>query len=447
MPDQTLGGRLKHAWSVFRNRDPTARQTIIQDVGYGSSIRQDKRYRRSTNERSIINAIYTRIALDAAATQIRHVRLDKENMYEDDILDSLNYCLTTEANIDQTAQAFIQDIVMSLFDEGVVAVVPTLTDDDPEKTNSYGILEMRTGRIVEWYPQHVLVELYDDRDGTRKDVLLSKRKVAIIENPLYAVMNEPNSTLQRLIRKLNLLDAIDEQSGSGKLDLIIQLPYAIKSESRRQQAEMRRKDIEMQLTGSKYGIAYTDATERVIQLNRAAENNLLAQIQYLTSMLHSQLGITEAVSNGTASEAEMLNYTSRTVEPIIAAIVNEFRRKFLTKTARTQKQTIMQFKDAFKFIPVSDLASAADKFTRNEILSSNEMRSILGIKPSKDPKADELRNKNLNQAAGADADNLTPDQTIHILETLAKNPETMAELDPQYKEILDRVIESLADKV
>lgn len=446
MPDQTFGSRLKHAWDVFRNRDPTGR-TIVEDIGPGSYMRSDKVRRRRTNEQSIITSVYNRMAIDVAATPIRHVRLDDEGLYEEDILSSLNYCLTTEANIDQTAKAFLQDIAISMFDEGVVAVVPVETSVNPKNTGSYDIHSMRTGKILEWYPHAVLVNVYNDRTGLREDILLPKKQVAIIENPLYAVMNEPNSTLQRLIRKLNLLDLIDEQSGSGKLDIIIQLPYVIKTEARRQQAEQRRKDIEMQLSGSKYGIAYTDGTERITQLNRAAENNLMAQIQYLTSMLYSQLGITEEVSSGTADEATMLNYTSRTIDPVVTAIVDEFKRKFLTKTARTQRQSIMHFRDAFRLVPANELANVADKFTRNEIMSSNEVRAIIGMRPSKDPKADELRNKNLNQAAGADAKKLTPDQSIRILETLFKNPETMEEIDPKYKDLLTKIIDEITDKI
>lgn len=440
MPEVTLSTRLKHAWDVFRSRDPT-------NQGRGSYVRPDKPRRRMGNERSIVTSVYNRIAIDVGAISVKHVRLDENNNYLEDIDSSLNYCLNTEANIDQTSVALIQDVVMSMFDEGVVAVVPVETTINPSVSGSYEINQLRTGKIVEWFPRQVRVNLYNERTGLRENVLLDKKNVAIIENPLYAVMNEPNSTLQRLIRKLNLLDSIDEQSGSGKLDLIIQLPYTIKTEARRQQAETRRKDIEMQLSGSKYGIAYTDGTERITQLNRAAENNLMSQIQYLTSMLHGQLGMTEDIFLGTADEKTMLNYNNRTITPIITAIVDEFKRKFLTKTARSQKQSIMAFKDVFKFVAANDLANVADKFTRNEILSSNEIRSVIGFKPSEDPKADELRNKNLNQASAEEKDSLSPDQSIQIMEMLFRNPETIEKLDPQYKEIITKVIQDLGDKV
>lgn len=448
MPDQGFGLRLKHAWDVFRNRDPTPnRRTIVEDFGSGSYFRMDKLQRRRIIEGSIVSAIYNRIAMDVAATSVRHVRLDDMGNYEEDITSPLNYCLTQEANIDQTNAALMQDIVMSMFDEGVVAIVPVETTIDPDKSGAYDIYQLRTAKILEWFPRHVKVSLYDDRIGERKEITLSKNMVAIVENPLYAVMNEPNSTLQRLIRKLSLLDTIDEQSGSGKLDIIIQLPYVIKTEARRAQAEARRKDIEMQLSGSKYGIAYTDGTERITQLNRPAENNLMNQIQYLTSMLYGQLGITEDVFLGTANEATMLNYNNRTVLPVTTAIIDEFKRKFLTKTARTQRQSIMAFKDPFKFVPANELANVADKFTRNEILSPNDIRSIIGFRPSKDPKAEELRNRNLNQAAEKDLDKLTPDQTIEIFDTLMKNPETINELDSQYKDVLAKVIETIGDKL
>lgn len=446
MPKQTFGNRLKHAWDVFRNRDPTSR-TIIQDIGYSSYIRSDKIQRRRVIEQSIVAAVYNRMAIDVAAVPIRHVRLDENGAYEEDIPSKLNYCLTTEANIDQTSQAFYQDIAMSLFDEGVIAVVPIETSLDPKISGSYDIHQLRTGKIVEWFPKHVTVNLYNENTGLREDITLPKSIVAIIENPLYAVMNEPNSTLQRLIRKLSLLDSIDEQSGSGKLDIIIQLPYVIKTEARRKQAEQRRKDIEMQLSGSKYGIAYTDGTERITQLNRAADNNLMKQIEYLTSMLFSQLGITEEVFNGTASEEVMLNYTARTIDPVVSAIVTEFKRKFLTRTARTQRQSIAYFKDPFRLITAGNLANAADKFTRNEIISSNEVRAVLGMKPSKDPAADELRNKNLNQPANADTDDLTPDQIIQILETLFKNPETIEKIDPRYGDLLTKILDEISDKI
>ena len=386
--------RIQRGWNAFRNRDPT---TEYRDTGLGYAYRPDRvRFTRG-NERSIVTSVYNRIALDVAAISIQHVQLDDNNRFTSVVESGLNSCLNLEANIDQTGRAFVQDIVMSMFDEGCVAVVPVDTTQDPEITDSYDILSMRTGKILEWKPRHVKVRVYNDRTGMKEDLLLPKKQVAIIENPLYAVINEPNSTMQRLIRKLCLLDAVDEQSSSGKLDLIIQLPYVVKTEARRQQANDRRKQIEEQLTGSKYGIAYTDGTERITQLNRPVENNLMKQIEYLTSMLYSQLGITQAILDGTADDKTMLNYYSRTIEPIISAIVDEMKRKFLTKTARSQKKSIMFFRDPFKLVPVNDIAEIADKFTRNEILSSNEVRQIVGIKPSKDPKADELRNKNLSE--------------------------------------------------
>lgn len=401
----SIRSRLKNAWSVFMNKDPSR---AYRDTGIGYAYRPDRPRFTRGNERSIVTSVYNRIALDVSAVGIRHVRLDKDGRYSEDIDDGLNNCLTLEANIDQTARAFVQDIVMSMFDEGCVAVVPVDTTIDPEQSSSYDILTMRTGQILEWKPQHVKVRLYNDRTGNKEDVLLAKENVAIIENPLFAVINEPNSTMQRLIRKLNLLDAVDEQSSSGKLDLIIQLPYVIKTEARRQQAEERRKQIEDQLSGSKYGIAYTDGTERITQLNRSVENNLMKQIEYLTNLLYSQLGLTTTILDGSADEKTMLNYNNRTVEPIVSAIVDEFKRKFLTKTARSQNQSIMFFRDPFRLVPVNDLAEIADKFTRNEILSSNEIRQIIGMKPSKDPKADELRNSNINQSKEEAAQNQIP---------------------------------------
>ena len=390
----TFGSRLKNAWNAFFNRDPTRE---MRDIGVSYSYRPDRvRFSRG-NERSIVTSVYNRIALDVASITIQHVRLDENGRFTSVINSGLNNCLTLEANIDQTGRAFIQDIVMSMFDEGCVAIVPVDTDRDPEK-GSFEINTMRTGEIIEWYPRHVKVRVYNDRKGQKEDIIMSKESVAIIENPLYAVINEPNSTMQRLIRKLNLLDYIDEQSGSGKLDLIIQLPYVIKTEARRAQADQRRRDIEAQLSGSKYGIAYTDGTERITQLNRPVENNLLKQIEYLTTLLYSQLGITTTVLDGTADEKTMLNYNNRTIEPIVSSIVDAMKRTFLTKTARSQLQSIMFFKDPFKLVPVADLAEIADKFTRNEIMSSNEIRQIIGMKPSDDPRADELRNKNLNQS-------------------------------------------------
>ena len=388
----SFGSRLKHAWNAFTGTD----YTTYQDVGPGYSSRPDRIRLTRGNERSIITSVYNRIALDVAALDVQHIRLDENGRFLSVIQDGLNNCLTVEANIDQTARAFIQDIVVSMLDEGCVAIVPVDTTYDPSVTGSYDIQTMRVGKILDWYPQHVRVRLYNERTGTKENILVPKSTVAIVENPLYAVVNEPNSTMQRLIRKLNLLDVIDEQSGSGKLDLIIQLPYVIKTEARRQQAENRRKDIEAQLSGTKYGIAYADGTERITQLNRSVNNNLMSQIEYLTSMLYSQLGITQSILDGTADEKTMLNYNNRTIEPIISAIVDEMKRKFLTKTARSQSQSISFFRDPFKLVPVNDIAEIADKFTRNEIISSNEIRQVIGMKPSDDPRADELRNKNLS---------------------------------------------------
>ena len=392
--EMNIGSRLKHAWNAFMNRDPTE---VDYDIGPAYYYRPDRPRLTRGNERSIVTAVYNRIALDVSDIDIRHVRLDENGRYIEDIDSGLNNCLTVEANIDQTGKAFIQDVVMSMLDEGCVAIVPVDTTLNPKVTGSYDINSMRTGKIIQWYPQHVKVNLYNDKTGRNEEVTLPKSMVAIIENPLYAVMNEPNSTLQRLIRKLNLLDYVDEQTGAGKLDLIIQLPYVIKSNARRQQAEDRRADIERQLKGSKYGIAYTDGTERITQLNRPVENNLMKQIEYLTSMLYSQLGINQTVLDGTADEKTMLNYTNRSIGPIISAIVDEMKRKFLTKTARSQMQSIRYFKDPFKLVPVNEIAEISDKLTRNEIASSNEIRQIIGWKPSQDPAADELRNKNLNQ--------------------------------------------------
>lgn len=388
-----FSSRLKSAWNAFLNRDPTKSYD-----SYGSTYYRPDRVRLSRgNERSIITSIYNRVALDVAAISINHCRLDDNGRFKEIIESNLNHCLSLEANLDQTSRAFIQDVVMSMFDEGCVALVPVDTTDDPENVNSYDILSFRTGKIIAWYPNHVRISVYNERKGIKEEIILPKHMVAIVENPLYAVMNEPNSTLQRLIRKLLLLDSIDEQSGSGKLDLIIQLPYIVRSQSKKDQAEQRRKDIENQLSGSKYGIAYTDGTEKITQLNRPVENNLMKQIEYLTSMLYSQLGITQAILDGTADEQTMLNYYSRTIEPIVSAIVDELKRKFLTKTARTQKQTILFFRDPFKLVPVNQIAEIADKFTRNEIMSSNEIRQVVGIKPSNDPKADKLINSNISQ--------------------------------------------------
>lgn len=391
-----LGTRLQHAWNAFvNNRDPTMQ---YRDIGANYSYRPDRPRLTRGNERSIVTSVYNRIAIDCSAIDIKHVRLDDNERFKEEIDSGLNNCLSIEANIDQSGRAFIQDVVMSMLDEGCVAIIPVETDKDPILTDSYKILSMRTGKILEWYPAHVKVRAYDERTGRKEDIVLPKARVGIVENPLYAVINEPNSTMQRLIRKLCLLDAIDEQSGSGKLDLIIQLPYIIKTEARRQQAENRRKDIEMQLAGSKYGIAYTDGTERITQLNRPVENNLMKQIEYLTQMLYSQLGITQAVLDGTADEQTMLNYYDRTIEPILSAIVDEMKRKFLTKTARSQKQSIEFYRDPFRLVPVNNIADIADKFTRNEILTSNEIRQIIGMKPSDDPKADQLINSNINHA-------------------------------------------------
>ncbi len=388
--------RIKHGWNAFLNRDPTYNYRDLGGPSYG--YRPDRMRFTRGNERSIVTSVYNRIALDAASIDIMHVQLDKDDRFESVRDSALNECLTRNANIDQTGRAFIQDVVMSMLDEGCVAIVPVDTTFNPDITNSYDINTIRTAKIVEWYPAHVKVNLYNDRTGRKEDLILPKKTVAIIENPLYAVINEPNSTMQRLIRKLNLLDVIDEQSGSGKLDLIIQLPYVIKTDARRQQAEQRRKDIEMQLSGSKYGIAYTDGTERITQLNRSVDNNLMKQIEYLTNMLYSQLGITQAILDGSADDKTMLNYYNRTIEPIVSAIVDEIQRKFLTKTAITQKQAIAYFRDPFRLVPVNEIAEIADKFTRNEIMTSNEIRQIVGMKPSKDPNADELRNKNLSQS-------------------------------------------------
>ena len=389
-----IGARLKHAWNAFTNRDPTYYQ---RSLGAGYSVRPDRPRLSRGNEKSIVTSIFNRIALDVSAVTIKHCRIDSNGRYIEDIDSDLNNCLNLEANIDQTSRAFIQDIVMSLLDEGCVAVVPIDTSIDPGITDSYKIQTMRTGKIIEWYPSHVKIRLYNDRKGEKEDIILPKKQVAIIENPLYAVINEHNSTMQRLIRKLSLLDATDEQTASGKLDLIIQLPYVVKTPARREQANLRRKEIEEQLAGSKYGIAYTDGTEKITQLNRSLENNLLKQIEYLTEMVYSQLGITQEVLNGTADEKTMLNYNNRTVEPFVASIVDEMRRKFLTKTARSQGQTITYFRDPFRLVPINDIAEIADKFTRNEIMTSNEIRQIVGMKPADDPKADELVNSNITQ--------------------------------------------------
>lgn len=391
----SIGSRFKHAWNAFMTRDPTGYR---RDTGQGYYYRPDRPRFTRGNERTIIASINNRIALDVASIKVTHCRLDKDGRYMSDIDSGLNNCLTLDANRDQTGRAFIQDIVASMLDEGCVAVVPIDTTIDPKTTSSYDILSMRTGKVLEWYPDHVKVRLYNERTGNKEDIIIPKSTAAIIENPLYAVMNEPNSTMQRLARKLSLLDVTDEETASGKLDLIVQLPYTIKSEARRNQAEQRRKDIEMQLAGSKYGIAYTDGTEKITQLNRSLENNLMGQVEYLTNLTFSQLGMTQGILDGTADDKTMLNYYSRVVEPIIAAIVDEMNRKFLSKTARSQRQIITFFRDPFKLVPVNDIAEIADKFTRNEIMTSNEIRQVIGMKPAEDSKADELRNSNISQA-------------------------------------------------
>ena len=394
--EMTLGSRLRHAWNTFLSRDPLSYR---YSFGPSYSYRPDRPIFSRGNERSIVTSVYNRIALDVSSMTIQHVRLDENDRFKEVIESGLNNCLNLEANIDQTGRAFVQDIVMSMLDEGCVAIVPVDTTFNPKETGSFDISTMRTGKILEWYPQHVKVRVYNDRKGEKEDILVPKSTVAIVENPFYSVMNEPNSTMQRLIRKLNLLDAIDEQSGSGKLNLIIQLPYVIKTAARRQQAEERRKDIEEQLSGSKYGVAYTDGTEHVVQLNRPVDNNLMSQIEYLTSMLYSQLGLTQGIMDGSADEKTMQNYYTRTIEPILSAIVDEMKRKFLTKTARSQKQSILFFRDPFKLVPVGEIAEISDKMTRNEIMTSNEIRQKIGMKPSTDPKADELRNRNLSAPA------------------------------------------------
>ena len=390
----TLGSRFKHAWNAFLNRDPTDE---FQYTGNGYSYRPDRTRFTRGNERSILTSVFNRIALDAASIEIRHCRLDKDDRYISDINSGLNNCLNLEANIDQTGRNLIQDIVMSMFDEGVIAVVPIDTSANPKLTDSYDIFSMRTAKILEWKPAHVKVRVYNDRTGNKEDILVPKRTVAIIENPLYAIINEPNSTAQRLKRKLSLLDVTDEKTASNKLDLIIGLPYVVKTDARRKQAEARMQSIEEQLAGSKYGIAYTDGTEKVTQLNRSVENQLLSQVEYLTNQLFAQLGITQSILDGTADDKTMLNYYNRTIEPIVSAIVDEFKRKFISKTARSQKQSIKAFRDPFKLVPVNDIAEIADKFTRNEITTSNEIRQAIGMKPSDDPKADKLVNSNISQ--------------------------------------------------
>lgn len=413
--DLSIGSRFRRAWNVFRNRDLKA--DMSWQLGYGDSRRADRVVLSSNNEKTIVNAIYNRIALDVAALKFRHVRLDENGRFKEEMGTNLNEVLSVEANIDQSGRAFIHDLALSMIDEGVVAAVPVETSEDPEVSNSYDIYQMRVGPIVEWYPQHVKVHLYNGMTGQHQDVTFRKKDVAILENPFYAVMNAPNSTLQRLIRKLRILDVIDEQAGSGKLDLIIQLPYTIRSEARQQQAEVRRKSIEDQLAGNKLGIAYIDSTEKVIQLNRSVENNLLKQVEYLTSMLYSQLGLNQSILDNTADEQTQLSYSNKIVEPIASTITDEFKRKFLTKTARSQGQSIMFFTEPFRITPAAQMADLADKLTRNEILTSNEVRQIIGMKPSTNPKADELRNSNLNHPDenGNVADNEKP-----TIETIQK---------------------------
>lgn len=389
--EMNIGSRLKHAWNAFLNRDPPGSRYY----GGGYSYRPDRMRFSRGSERTIINAIYNRIALDAASITINHVKLDENNRFDSIIDSGLNYCLNTEANADQTGRGLIQDIVMTFLEEGVAAVVPEKTNFDPRYSNSYEIYSMRVGVPVEWYPNHVRVRLFNELTGQKEEITFPKKMVALIENPFYAVMNAPNSTMQQLVRKLALLDVVDEQAGSGKLDMIIQLPYVIKSQARRDQAEQRRAEIEKQLSGSKYGIAYTDGTERIVQLNRSLENNILKSIEYLTNMVYSQLGVTQEILNGTADEKTMNNYMNRIIEPVVSAIADEFKRKFLTKTARTQGQSIMFFRDPFRLAPVSMIAEMADKFTRNEIMTPNEFRQAIGMKPSKDPKSDQLANRNI----------------------------------------------------
>lgn len=393
----SLTTRIKHAWNAFTSRDPT--QIRNYDIGGGYSYRPDRTRLARRNERSIVTAIYNRVSLDVASMDIQHVQLDEHGRFSKVMQSGFNNCLTLDANVDQTGRAFIQDIVLSMLDEGCVAIVPVDTTDDPNDTTGYDILSMRVGKILEWYPKHIKARVYNEAIGQKQDITLPKSSVAIVENPFYTVMNEPSSTMQRLIRKLNILDAVDEQSGAGKLDLIIQLPYTVKTSRKRDMANDRISDIERQLNGSKYGIAYADSTEHITQLNRSVDNNLMSQIEYLTTLLFSQLGITQGILDGTADDKTMLNYYSRTIEPILAAISDEFKRKFLSKTARSQGKSIMYFRNPFKLVPINDIAEIADKFTRNEIMSSNEIRQVIGMKPSDDPKADQLVNSNLNQSS------------------------------------------------
>lgn len=440
METYTLGSRLKKAWNAFTNRDPTPNYF---NIGQSYSYRPDRIRLSRGNERSIVTSIFNRIAIDVSCIEIRHCKLDDDGRYDSDIKSGLNECLSLEANIDQTSRSFIQDVVMSMLDEGCVAIVPIDASDNILRTNSYDIYSMRTGKILEWKPAHVLVRVYNDRTGNKEDILMPKSKVAIIENPLYSIINEPNSTLQRLMRKLSLLDVTDEQTASGKLDLIIQLPYLIKTDARREQADKRRKDIEMQLSGSKYGIAYTDGTEKITQLNRPIENNLMTQVEYLTNQLFAQLGITQAILDGTADEKTMLNYYSRSIEPITSAITIEMKRKFLTKTARTQNQSIEAFRDPFKLVPINNIAEIADKFTRNEILTSNEIRQIIGFKPSSEPKADQLLNSNLNhpemntdmayEDSRARQTGMTEEEYMRHMQVLDDIDGSIDELESQFK--------------
>lgn len=437
MEKPTLMSRIKNSWNAFRNRDPTM---FYKEPGMSYTYRPDRvRFSRG-NERSIVTSVYNRIAMDVASIDIKHCRLDENGRYVKDINSGLNNCLTLEANIDQTGRAFIQDVVMSMFDEGAVAIIPVETDSDPTISNSFDILSMRTGKIVEWFPRSVKVEVYNDRTGRKEHVIMPKKSVAIIENPLYSVINEPNSTMKRLVRKLNLLDAIDEQSGSGKLDLIIQLPYVVKGETRQKQADDRRDSIVNQLKGP-YGIAYIDGTEKVTQLNRPVENNLMKQVEYLTNMLYSQIGMTPSVLDGTADEKTMLNYNNRTIEPIVAAITGAMKRNFLSKTARTQGQTIMSFRDPFKLVPINNIAEIADKFTRNEILTSNEIRQIIGFKPAEDPKADQLVNSNIAQP-GAEGEMMPVEGNPSVADAPDSNM-TESEESSQAEDIFDIPVSAL----
>ena len=429
-----FGSRLQHAWNAFvNNRDPTSAYRNYYGESY--ALRPDRPRLTRGNERTIVTSIFNRIALDVAAVSFKHCRLDENDRYQEVIDSGLNRCLNLEANIDQHGRAFIQDVVMSMLDEGCVAIVPVDTTMDPKVTGSYDILSMRTAKILKWYPKHVQVRIYNDHTGKKEELVLPKSMVSIIENPLYAVINEPNSTMQRLMRKLALMDSVDEQSSSGKLDMIIQLPYVIKTKARQDQAEARRKAIEEQLSDSKFGIAYTDGTERITQLNRPLENNLLKQVEYLTSMLYSQLGLSQSILDGTADEKTMLNYNNRTIEPIAAAIVDELKRKFLTKTARSQRQTVAYFRDPFRLVPVNDIAEIADKFTRNEILTSNEIRQLIGMKPFNDPKADELRNSNISQPN--EGPNMQPSDSVN------HDPTTVQTTDTSLPSLFDTPINQL----